>query len=118
VRRALLAIVLMSGCALSSECKMMGCSSGVSIIGASADARVCLDDVCTTFDGIGRSSGAFARFDDVHEADAKHVLTVDGTRYAGPISFGKLLPNGPNCGPRCYQAGFALADGKLEPQPG
>jgi hypothetical protein len=85
--------------------------------GASADAPVCLDDVCTTIDRIGLPSGSFARFDDVHEGDAKHALTVDGILYAGPISFGKLQPNGPKCPPRCYHAAFVLTNGKLEPQP-
>ena len=96
----------------------MGCVSGIYIIGASADAPVCLDGVCTTFDRVGLPAGSFARFDDVHEGDAKHILMVDGIRYTGPISFGKLQPNEPKCSPRCYHASFVLADGKLEPQPG
>jgi hypothetical protein len=111
MRRVALALVLLTGC---SECTMAGCSSGIWITGASADAQVCLDDVCTTLDG---GSPSLARFDDVHENDAKHVLTVDSIRYQGPIRFTKVLPNGPSCGPRCYHASFVLADGKLEPQP-
>jgi hypothetical protein len=40
MRRLLLALGMLSGCALSSECKMMGCVSGISVSGASADAQV------------------------------------------------------------------------------
>jgi hypothetical protein len=116
MRPVALALVLLGGCAFSTECKMMGCVSGISVSGASADAQVCLESVCIALNGSGPPPGPFARFDDVHEGDAKHVLTVDGTRYEGPIRFEKLQPNGPKCGPRCYQAAFVLANGKLELQ--
>ncbi len=117
MRHALLALVLLSGCS-TQDCTLVGCVSGVYIIGASADAQVCLDDVCTALASGGGARGRFAPLDDVHERYSKHVLMVDGLRYEGLITFEKLQPNGPKCSPRCYQAAFALADGKLEPQPG
>ena len=118
MHRVVLAVVL-SGLALlagcTSECTLIGCSSGISVSGAAGDARVCLDDVCETFGGIGRVPGPFARFDDVHEGFAKHILTVGDVRYEGPIAFTKMLPNGADCGPRCYQAAFVLDSGSLRP---
>jgi hypothetical protein len=115
MRRALLALVLLSGCVSPVSCTLAGCVSGVSVSGASADAQVCLDGVCVNLDGSGPPPGPFARFDDVHEGDAKHVLTVDGIRYEGPIRFEKVLPNGPKCGPRCYRAAFVFTGRELVP---
>jgi hypothetical protein len=117
MRSALLALVLLSGCS-SIDCTLVGCVNGLYVTGASAGAQACLDDVCTALDGDGGARGRFAPFGDVHEGYAKHVLTVDGVRYEGPVTFEKLQPNGPKCAPRCYHAAFALTDGKLEPQPG
>lgn len=117
MRRVVLALVLMTGCS-SQNCTVVGCVSGLYVTGASAGAQACLDDVCTALDGAGGARGRFAPFDDVHERYAKHVLTIDGTRYDGPITFEKVQPNGPKCPPRCYHALFVVADGKLEPQPG
>ena len=117
MRRALLALVLMAGCS-SQNCTVVGCVSGIYVTGASANAQACLDDVCTALARGGGARGRFAPFDDVHERYSKHVLMVDGLRYEGPITFEKVQPNGPKCPPRCYQAAFALTNGKLEPQPG
>jgi hypothetical protein len=116
MHRLLLALVLLNSCAFSTECKTMGCRNTVSIVGAPSSAQACLDDECTALDNYGSPSGSVGRFADVHEGDAKHVLTVDSVRYEGPIRFEKVLPNGPNCSPRCYRATFVLADGKLKPQ--
>lgn len=78
---------------------------------------MCLDDVCTNLAG-DPSSWSLVSFEDVHEGDAKHALTVDGIRYEGPITFEKVPPNGPERPPRCYHAAFALTNGQLEPQCG
>jgi hypothetical protein len=114
MRRLLLALVLLSGCA-SPTCLVVGCSSGIWITGASAGASVCLDGVCNKLLG-EPSSRSLVSFDDVHEGDAKHVLTVDGIRYEGTITFEKVQPNGAKCPPRCYHAAFVLANGKLDAQ--
>jgi hypothetical protein len=115
MRRVVLALVLLSGCA-SPTCTVVGCSDGVWISGASAGAPVCLDGACISLLG-DPTPRSLVSFDDVHEGNAKHVLTVDGIRYEGPITFEKVQPNGPQCPPRCYHASFVLAGGKLEPQP-
>ena len=101
----------MSGCSLSSGCKLVGCSSGIRIQGANVNSEVCLDDVCHQI------VGDFVDFDDAHEGDANHTVTIGDTKYTGPITFKKLLPNGPTCPPRCYQATFELANGVLAPKP-
>jgi hypothetical protein len=57
--------------------------------------------------------GDFVDFDDVHEGDEQHTVTIGDAKYVGPIKFKKLLPNGEGCPPRCYQAEMTLTNGVL-----
>ncbi len=110
-------LCVLAGCASSlsspttTVCTAIGGYSGITVRGDSA-AQVCLDGGCQAT--IPAANGeVMARFDEVHESDKSHVVTVDLVRYEGPVPFKMTMPNGKGCPPRLYQATMTLRNGTL-----
>jgi hypothetical protein len=99
---------------VTTVCTAVGGYSGIFIEGDPA-SKVCLDGECVTPNPDIR--GVMARFNDVHETEKSHIVTVTSSgneaRYEGPILFKLNMPNGPGCGPRLYQATLTLRSGVL-----